>query len=597
MSAKNSLKGYGYQVDVLNAFVQKMDLKRKIKKIESEAEVEHNFDDMVIIDEDENTLCFQVKDYERFDIDKVKIEEDIVKIVAGNTRTNSKFDPNFINGLVVNKDFDCDSEILGFKSKLIDGIHVIPLTENNYDEQVGEYINISRKEHMQTQVINKISNAIFEFTTEELPKLSLFSNDLKHETVKFNKIPEIVDKLSWHLGAPGTGKSHLVKEIADSNENSIVYRFYADEHDQKRLFFENFLEDFTKRIFKTPERKTIEEIVSRIVEDDLLILIDGLDHVYNYQYSDLENFLEFFDLLSDTKTLIFSRPIPEIVDKENVFNISIWDKEDTFKYLEQYEFDYGINEKIYDLTNGYPIITYYLSEHYKKHKELSKYSSKIESINDYYKTILNDIRLKKPLNLFLFCNSYILESEMKELLHQNDSENLLEFIENYPYLFTKELNRLHLFHDSFFTYLREKSVMEYEYAIKKVKESILSKNINFLSRFESFEFDDEFVKEVLKVYCSFDTFKELSKNFDFESIKEFYTSLKSILPKYNNVLDIYQYYSFILITIIVESRITIIIRNYFIIYLNMLIKTILIKIIFIVVEYYGHYMFIIKQII
>ncbi len=64
MSAKNALKGYGYQVNVLNAFVQKMDLKRNIKKIESEAEVEHNFDDIVITDENENTLCFQVKTYE-----------------------------------------------------------------------------------------------------------------------------------------------------------------------------------------------------------------------------------------------------------------------------------------------------------------------------------------------------------------------------------------------------------------------------------------------------------------------------------------------------------------------------------------------------
>ena len=174
MSAKNSLKGYGYQVNVLNAFVSKMDLKRNIKSIESEAEVEHNFDDMVIIDENENILCFQVKNYEKFDINNVTIEDEVVKIVAGNTRTGSEFDPSFINGLIVNKDFECDSKILGFKSKLIDGIHVIPLTENNYDEQVGEYINNSRKEFIQTQVINKISNAIFKFNFEELPKLSLF---------------------------------------------------------------------------------------------------------------------------------------------------------------------------------------------------------------------------------------------------------------------------------------------------------------------------------------------------------------------------------------------------------------------------------------
>ena len=554
MSAKNSLKGYVYQVNVLNAFVAKMDLKRNIKNIESEAEVEHEFDDMVVIDENDNIFCFQVKDYEKFDINKVTIEDEIVKIVAGNTRSSSKFDPTFINGLIVNKDFECDNEILGFKSKVIDGIHVIPLTENNYDEQVGEHVNNSRKEFIQTQVINKISNALFEFKFDELPKLSLFSNDLKHETVKFNKIPEVINGLSWYLGAPGTGKSHWAGEIDEFYENSRLYRFYADEHDQKRLEFDRFIEDFTHRIFEAPEKKSYDEIVDKIIEDDLIILIDGLDHVYNYNSPDLEKFLEFFDILKDTKTLIFSRPFPEIIENDNVFSIEIWNKKDTIKYLEHYGFEREVNEKIYDLTNGYPIITYYLAEHYKKHKDLSRYSSKIESINGYYKTILNDIRLKKPLDLFLFCNSYILESEIKELLHQNDSENLLEFIETYPFLFSKELNRLHLFHDSFFTYLREESQMDYEYPLEKVKESILSKNINFLSRFQSFEFDDDFIKKVLKLYCNFDTFKELSKNFDFESVKVFYISLKSILPKYDNVLDIYQYYSFILITIIVERQ-------------------------------------------
>ena len=113
MSAKNSLKGYVYQVNVLNAFVAKMDLKRNVKNIESEAEVEHEFDDMVVIDENDNIFCFQVKDYEKFDINKVTIEDEIVKIVAGNTRSSSKFDPTFINGLIVNKDFECDSDILG----------------------------------------------------------------------------------------------------------------------------------------------------------------------------------------------------------------------------------------------------------------------------------------------------------------------------------------------------------------------------------------------------------------------------------------------------------------------------------------------------
>lgn len=554
MSAKNSLKGYVYQVNVLNAFVAKMDLKRNIKNIESEAEVKHEFDDMVIIDKNDNVLCFQVKNYEKFDINKVTIEDEVVKIVAGNTRSNSKFDPTFINGLIVNKDFECDSEVLGFKSKLIDGIHVIPLTENNYDEQVGEYVNNSRKEFIQTQVINKISNALFEFKFDELPKLSLFSNDLKNETVKFNRIPEVINDLSWHLGAPGTGKSHWAGEIDEFYENSILYRFYADEHDQKRLKFDRFIEDFTHRIFEAPEKKSYDEIVDKIIEDDLIILIDGLDHVYNYNLPDLERFLEFFDILKNTKTLIFSRPFPEIIGNDNVFSIEIWNKKDTIKYLERYGFEEDINEKIYDLTNGYPIITYYLAEHYKLNNDLTLYPERLKSIEEYYQTILGTVDLQYPLELFLFCNSYILETEIDYLLDQNSARILREFIDKYPYLFTKELNRIRLFHDSLFTYLHGKSEMNYDYSLGKVKESILSKEINFLTRFGDFDFEDEFIKQVLKIYSDFNTFEELSDNFDFESIKVFYLNLRKILKNCPDTLNIYQYYSLILINLILDRN-------------------------------------------
>ena len=554
MSAKNSLKGYVYQVNVLNAFVAKMDLKRNIKNIESEAEVKHEFDDMVIIDKNDNVLCFQVKNYEKFDINKVTIEDEVVKIVAGNTRTSSEFDPSFINGLIVNKDFECDSEVLGFKSKLIDGIHVIPLTENNYDEQVGEYINNSRKEFIQSQVINKISNAVFEFKFDELPKLSFFSNDLKHETVKFNRIPEVINGLSWHLGAPGTGKSHWAGEIDEFYENSILYRFYADEHDQKRLEFYRFIEDFTHRIFGAPEKKSYDEIVDKIIEDDLIILIDGLDHVYNYNLPDLEKFLEFFDILKDTKTLIFSRPFPEIIGNDNLFSIENWNKKDTIYYLEHYGFEREVNEKIYDLTNGYPIITYYLAEHYKLNKDLTLYPEQLKSIEDYYQTILDTVDLQYPLELFLFCNSYILESEIDYLLDQNSARILHEFIEKYPYFFTKELNRIRLFHDSLFTYLHGKSEMNYDYSLDKVKKSILSEEINFLTRFKDFNFENEFIKQVLKLYSDFNTFEELSDNFDFESVKLFYINLRKILKDYPNTLDIYQYYSLILIDLILNRK-------------------------------------------
>ena len=554
MAANNFFKGYTYQEQVLQWFVQLMDLNRNIKKIISEAETPHNFDDMNIIDENNSLICFQVKNYKDFDITEVKIDGNTVKINAGGTKTNPKFEPFLENALIVNSEFECDSEILGLKAKLIDGIYVIPLTHNNYEKQIGNYLDINRENYINNLVGNKISNEYFEFTLEELPKIPTFSNKLKHETIILDNIPKINNKLSWYLGEPGTGKSHLVKEIEDTYENCIVYRFYADEHDENRLKYENFIEDLTYRIFDSPKKRSDAEIINKIIKDKLIILIDGLDHVVNYNEHDLDKFLDFFKLLKDTKTLIFTRPFPKIMNNENLFYIPHWNKENTFEYLKQYKFKDEINEKIYELSNGYPIITFYLSEEYKLNKNFINYPKSMKSLNEYYEKILENIDLKTPLELFLFCNSYILEEELEYLLGKNNTIILHEFIKKCPYLFNKDINRIQLFHDSLFTYLREKSQLENHYPINQVKKSILSKNINFLSRFNSFEFEDEFVKEVLKLYSDFDTFIELKNNFDFESIKIFYLNLRKTLKKFPNTLDIYQYYSLILINLIVDRH-------------------------------------------
>ena len=58
----------------------------------------------------------------------------------------------------------------------------------------------------------------------------------------------------------------------------------------------------------------------------------------------------------------------------------------------------------------------------------------------------------------------------------------------------------------------------------------------------------------MKLYSDFNTFEELSDNFDFESVKLFYINLRKILKDYPNTLDIYQYYSLILIDLILNRE-------------------------------------------
>lgn len=207
---------------------------------------------------------------------------------------------------------------------------------------------------------------------------------------------------------------------------------------------------------------------------------------------------------------------------ENKHTIRNWFKDETYYYLnEEYPSLNDYYEKLYDVTEGYPIIIYYLAEHVKNGGDLSEYSEKIESINDYYEKITGKIRYKNLLKIFLTIPSYVLKEEISSLLNEDNSEMLFEFIAEHPYLFNEEMNRLNLFHDSFNNYLRIKLNVN-DGILESIKENILSINIEYLSRFHTIDFqDEEFIKEVLRKYSDFKTFKELSSNFDFESVKIF----------------------------------------------------------------------------
>ena len=91
--------------------------------------------------------------------------------------------------------------------------------------------------------------------------------------------------------------------------------------------------------------------------------------------------------------------------------------------------------------------------------------------------------------------------------------------------------------------------------IPKIEDSIENLDIRFLSRIDGFDLDDDFVEKILKKCSDMELFKILcTENSDFESVKEFYQKLKKLLENYPNLLDIYQYYSFILILLIVERN-------------------------------------------
>ena len=338
----------------------------------------------------------------------------------------------------------------------------------------------------------------------------------------------------------------------------IIYRFYTNTFDNEyseRLQYKNFIKDLSYKSFENPKKYSEDEIIKQLEKINKPLIIDGLDHIENYNNPEIKKYFEFIKKLTNVKVFIFTRPLSKYPENIQIENIQKWSKRTTLKYLEEkYSFNNEEKNKIYKITLGYPIITYYLSEHIKNGGNINDYSDKIENINEYYDLIMNNVKTKNALSIFLITKSYFLRKEINELLDINMANIVIEFIEDYPFLFSKELNRIQLFHDSLVTYLRRSITPNNKEIIKKIQKNILSKNINYLARFNSFNFDADFIKKVLKLYSNFDTFKEISKNYDFESIKLFYTQLKKILTKYPNTLNIYQYYSFILITIVIHCQ-------------------------------------------
>ena len=108
--ARSSLKGYTYQNYVFTLFLAKMDVERKILRIESEAVGTKQFDDLYIKTDDDVVYRIQAKNYPGTKLDDINITENVVKI-----KTNSnQYDSSDNNVIVINTDqIITDSEFMG----------------------------------------------------------------------------------------------------------------------------------------------------------------------------------------------------------------------------------------------------------------------------------------------------------------------------------------------------------------------------------------------------------------------------------------------------------------------------------------------------
>ena len=550
--ARNALKGYTFQHYIFTLFLAKMDSERIIKKIESEAITDANFDDLYI--EANKNYRVQVKNYPNTKLDDILISGDSVKIKGNSNDYNQEEN----NVLIINTDqIQTDSDFMGFQSTIINGIIIVPLTPNKVQELLDEMFSTESREIQIIQfAFSLISSSRFEINEEELPKVIRMSLDLSEKTVLIRKPIDTVKKgILWIYGKPGVGKSHYVEELIQKYSDAIVYRFWTDPQDErltKRLQFDTFLDDVALVVFNSPKSYTQEELIEEIISQENIMIIDGLDHVENYNQKEIQLFIEFLDRLKETRIVVLSRPLKASVKWASMELIN-WNFDETALYLAMAHniCDYKVTKQIFEVTDGYPIITYFIAEHYLIYKEIN-ITPGVDSIFRYYDILLENIPVKSLLTIFATNNSFFLESELTNIFEESFMiDTIMDFIRAYPYLFKRTLNRISLIHDSFNTYLRNHitGYPELEGKVNRfVQNSLLSGNINFMSRLSSFELSEDFYKEILLMYSQIDNFSALLKRtLDFNSITSFYGQLQKLLEKREGVLDLYHYYSFTLI--------------------------------------------------
>ncbi|WP_252244844.1 MULTISPECIES: ATP-binding protein [unclassified Clostridium] len=558
---RNAIKGYSYQQSIFVLFLALMDTEHKISKITVEATDTKNFDDIYLggvhgDDSSQKSYRIQVKNYPEVTLENIAVENNEL-IIRGSKNT---FDPADNNILVVNSlSIVTDDNFMGLACTEKEGITIIPITP----EQVAQHIdNMFSKDERALEIIHKADditqNAKFEITIDELPEVIQMTVDLENETILLRNVADQINRdITFIEGKPGVGKSHFVNEICEKYPEAIVYRFWTGSQDpyiNRRIQFDSFISEMGIKVYQTTKRVDEDELISAIRNEDKIIIIDGLDHVENYNPSQLEKFIGFINKMTNIRVIVLSRPLRQSINW-NKHNLLDWSFEETRVYLELAHeiFDYEIHLKIFNVANGYPIITYYLAEAFKLNGTVDIVKQPIREINEYYDTLfINGDKPSSAIGIFASGNCFFTWNELKSFFIEPEIYDVIkQFVEQHPYLFKQVLNRVSLIHDSLNTYLRIKIStfsQRKEKTVAAIRESLLSGSVEYMARMQSFAFDEEFYVEILRKYSDFDEFNKLIVSTqDYNSIQSLYLQLQKMLKSRKAVLDIYQYYSFALL--------------------------------------------------
>jgi hypothetical protein len=554
----NAFVGYTYQQWIIYFLLVKMDTEREIEEVEIEVDVSHQFDDAKIKIKGEDVFC-QMKDMENVSFEELSINETEISIKNNKHSLSDKTNVLFFKNI----DIKNNSQIFGIPAYEKSGLYIVSLSRHLISEIVGEiYWNTVKRESVIQGFYNHcLDSRKLIIKRNDLPIIDIYSTKLVEKTIDVGKYNLELNNIVVIEGKPGVGKSHLVNCLKNEFDNNIVYRFWTSNQDidyLERLRYGNFLANISKEFFGDFKFRNEQDIIDGLFEEKKVIIIDGFDHVENYNIKDFDSYVTFIEKLKEKcKVILLTRPLKTKLKWKNQ-TLDNWNEKQTEKVLnELYHItDYKIQTQIYEITDGYPILVRFISEHYKKFGEVPQLE-KLENTEDYYDKIIGNINTKSALSLFVSSRSFFMESEIAFFLEHDMAILIYEFIEAYPYLFEKKLNRFSLMHDSFNTFLRNHGINSsnlLDQINDKVYQSIMNGEKRYLSRFGMFDLGRDKKLKIIRKYTSIVTFKELSKDVvDFESIRSFYNQIREALSGINAAeLVLINYYDLSLIINIVN---------------------------------------------
>lgn len=531
---RNAFYGYSYQKLVTTLILSMMDVERKIDAIEIEATVDHKFDDIKVMVED-TQFYFQIKDFRSISLNDIKISDGQIDIAGNPHKLSSAINVLFFNAITIVP--NCD--VLGIPAYKIENIYIISQSRLAIESSIEKlYSTDPKRKYLIDQFFSELlDNRTLEIKRTDLPALNIFKTSLVEPTIILTRKVLDVENIILIEGKPGVGKSHLVASLEKQFDNCIIYRFWVSNQNNdyhERLQYSNFIQDFSKKLFYNLKRYSAAEVVEKLAELEKTVIIDGFDHVENYNPKDLEVFIRFIDDLKVyCKVIVLSRPLQRKLSwkKQLLQNWNNKETEMVLKDLYRIE-EYSLIKKIYTITDGYPILVRYIAEQYKIEKKIPDFKI-FTSLDNYYEEVIANEKGKQALSLFLCVRSYLMESEIGSFLDPFGAAFILEFVKEHPYLFEVRLNRISLFHDSFITFLRKKAT-KYKDIQEKVNAiayaSIMAGERRFLSRFSYFDFYSDQKKEIIRKYASISEFKMLMEGvIDFEAIRDFYNQIRETL--------------------------------------------------------------------